>query len=394
MKNIILGWTAVLLLAAGGSALAMDMDGVQIHGFIAQGFLVSSEYNFLSHKSTDGSFEYNEMGINFSKSLSDKLRIGMQLFARDLGDVSNNKITLDWAYGDYRFQDWLGLRAGKVKLPLGIYNEIRDFDLLRTSIVLPQGNLYSDMLRDTLLAVNGVSLYGNVPLRAAGNFDYQLIAGSLNADLDNGFEKYASSILSPATLSSEIHYKTTYMGKIQWNTPLSGLALSGSCFTTTNNFTVSNVVSIRGEVTRYRLSVEYTWQNLSLAYEHCWIRNEQTTFNSVSNVETKPLTNIEVYALFASYRFTDWFELGAYYTEDFPDSDDKDGNRFVTAGQPDHLAWQKDLALSFRFDLNDYCVFKIEGHKVNGAATVLAVDNPDRSESDWYYGATKITFSF
>nr|CBX29531.1 hypothetical protein N47_J05120 [uncultured Desulfobacterium sp.] len=82
------------------------------------------------------------------------------------------------------------------------------------------------------------------------------------------------------------------------------------------------------------------------------------------------------------------------YSISYPDKDDKDGDRYKVLGQPDHHAWQKDLALSARFDINSNWIFKIEGHKVDGTSDVLAVNNADRSEGDWYHGAAKLTFSF
>ena len=90
----------------------------------------------------------------------------MQLFSRDLGDAANNKINLDWAYADYRQWDWLGLRIGRVKLPIGLYNETRDMDMLRTCIVLPQG-IYNELERDNLIALNGMGLYGHVDMKWA-----------------------------------------------------------------------------------------------------------------------------------------------------------------------------------------------------------------------------------
>ncbi|WP_419656180.1 uncharacterized protein Dvar_52810 [Desulfosarcina variabilis str. Montpellier] len=96
---------------------AASLGGVDIHGYISQGYIYSDEY----------------------------------------------KVTLDWAYGDYRWKDWLGIRAGRLKLPVGLYNDIRDMDMLRTNIVMPQG-IYRDLLRETSNAANGGGLYGNVYL--------------------------------------------------------------------------------------------------------------------------------------------------------------------------------------------------------------------------------------
>ena len=55
-------------------------------------------------------------------------------------------------------------------------------------------------------------------------------------------------------------------------------------------------------------------------------------------------------------------------------------------------AWKKDFALTTRFDINDNMVFKLEGHLMDGLATVeYDAEDPD---DDWYMLAAKMTFSF
>jgi len=44
--------------------------------------------------------------MNFNISPIDKLRVGIQLFSRDIGDTDNNRIDLDWAFADYRWRDY------------------------------------------------------------------------------------------------------------------------------------------------------------------------------------------------------------------------------------------------------------------------------------------------
>src|SRR3569623_3061653 len=103
-------------------AHAADTD-VEIHGFVSQGYIKTTEENeYPVGNSGQGSFNFNDFGINFTKRLAPDLRVGLQLFAQDRGNFGNDTITLDWAYGDYRYQDWLGVRVGKVKIPLGLYN--------------------------------------------------------------------------------------------------------------------------------------------------------------------------------------------------------------------------------------------------------------------------------
>ena len=381
-------------------AEATSLADVDVHGFVSQGFLYSDEYNYLAHNSIDGTFEFNEVGINFSKKQSDRLRVGIQLFSRDLGDISNNKVTMDWAYGDYRWRDWLGIRAGKIKLPTGLYGEIQDMDMLYTQIIMPQG-IYKSLLRETFNAVSGGGLYGVIPLGVIGDLNYQFVGGAVSADSESGEAKYTNNLMSGlATQSGENDYDTTYGGAIRWDTPLEGLLLnysisSGSVrstllidqsYPTIGGTTVVADADFFGQI----FSLEFTWNGLVISGEYHWIDNdiESTLLNSD--------TTQVCYYLAASYKFTDLFTLGAYYAELYPDKDDKNGDKLVARGKADHGAWQKDLAMTLRFDLNDYWVFKLEGHMVDGTASVIALDNPDSdwSEDKWYYGATKITFSF
>ena len=97
-------------------ALPVQAEDVDIHGFLAQGYLKTDKNNFLAD-TEDGTFEFNEMGINFVTGVTDRLRIGIQFFARDIGDLGNDEIVLDWGYGDYLWREWLGFRAGLIKIP-------------------------------------------------------------------------------------------------------------------------------------------------------------------------------------------------------------------------------------------------------------------------------------
>jgi hypothetical protein len=144
----------------GGNLQAVEGEigpyPIDIHGFISQGFLKSDRNNFYA-KTQDGTFQFDEFGLTFGVDLTDRLRGGIQLLARDLGEIGNNKVEIDWAHLDYRWRDWLGLRAGKIKVPYGFYNETRDLDMLRTSIFLPS-SLYAEDIRDAYNAIQGAVL--------------------------------------------------------------------------------------------------------------------------------------------------------------------------------------------------------------------------------------------
>src|SRR5580693_3816076 len=107
-----LGWRAMALVAAvvaPAPALALQLGdpdsllSIDIHGFVSQGFILSTSNNYLANDTTHGSFQYSELGLNFTKDLTDRLRLGLQFFAEDIGPTGNYNATLDWFYVDYRW---------------------------------------------------------------------------------------------------------------------------------------------------------------------------------------------------------------------------------------------------------------------------------------------------
>ena len=79
-----------------------------------------------------------DRAISASDPVTDNLRVGMQLHMYQLGQFGGSNVQVDWASGDYRFNDRLGFRAGKIKTPLGLFNDSQDVDSLFLWILLPQ----------------------------------------------------------------------------------------------------------------------------------------------------------------------------------------------------------------------------------------------------------------
>jgi len=369
---------------------------VDIHGYISQGYMRSNKNNFLT-ESSGGSFQFNELGINFSVELSDQLHAGLQLASRDLGSLGNSKILVDWAFMDYHYQDWMGLRVGRVKMPFGLYNETRDVDMLRTSILLPQG-VYNENFRDSLTGVQGLGLYGTIPLASAGDLDYQALVGTTNIDTDSGAARAFQD--SFGMVVSDLHVNTSSIYSLRWDTPVEGLLLAGTYLD--SNLRARGVVpgiglteSDTNPTSMRVLSAEYTWNDLILAAE--WLR--MITDSSVRELTggTTIVTDrreSEGYYLSAAYRFSELFELGSYYSIYYHRIDDRDGNGLVALGKPAHGAWLKDIAVTTRFDLTENWVFKLEGHLMDGTAGLSPSLNPAGTSQDWILGLAKITVSF
>lgn len=93
------GLPLVLLLRAAAAADEPVADtgllSLEPHGFASQGFILNTG-NYLVADSTRGSFQFSELGLNFSKELADKLRFGVQFFAQNFGPTGNYTPQVDW----------------------------------------------------------------------------------------------------------------------------------------------------------------------------------------------------------------------------------------------------------------------------------------------------------
>jgi hypothetical protein len=382
MKKLLI---ATIFLCFATTAAAFDMESIQIHGVLSQGYLKTDTNDALfAETSSNGSFEFNEFGLNVVSQVNDNLRVGMQLLSRDMGDIGNNEVEIDWAYGDYNYRNWLGIRAGKMKTPYGLYNQSRDIDAARTSILLPS-SIYSEGFRESLSTTIGVGIYGELPY----GFSYQAVYGTTQLKKDEGIAKRLSSMIDISEFSdSSVDW--AYAGDLKWSTPIEGLTLGTSTLGYKATFSGESPTSfdLDFEADSYVGSIEFVYGDLTLASEYQLFKVDFT----VDAVNMSKKQDFEGYYFLASYRINDWFEVGTYYNVLYSDKDDRDGDRYKAAGQAAAKAWSKDFALTTRFDINDNMILKLEGHLMDGLYGV-EYDKADPDDT-WYMLAAKVTFSF
>ncbi|MCP4571640.1 MAG: hypothetical protein GY838_04755 [bacterium] len=391
--------TTVLAVPATAGELGESLD---LRGFVSQGYLNTTGNEYLIPRSLEGTAELFEAGIALTASPRDGLRVGMQFLARDFGDQGNGTVALDWAYLDFRWYDQLGLRAGKVKLPFGLYNEQRDLDILRTGVFLPQ-SVYPEYLRDFALAYEGLGAYGNL-VSGAGSLDYHVFGGTLNVpDAGAGYWKdnfeqgavtnqpaiarqvEAERGLTPgsatATFANIVDPTITFPwiagGALVWEPPLNGLRLGASLLTgrflyeAEARYDVDIAPDMAGDPLGYAshtwtvnedanmnhltvLSAEFTWRDLLLATEYYDERIADST-------------PAGWYAL-ADWRAHDRWALALTWSAYWHDRHNRDGSDFRTVGLPEYYGWQKVLTGAVRCDLNENWLLKVEYHFIDGVA--------------------------
>ena len=321
MSRRILG-SAFFALAPSDRSHAQEFKvwnrAVQVHGFFSQGFVKTDENNWLTMNTRQGSGAMTEMGLNISSQLTDRFRVGAQVYDRNLGHLGQWHPSLDWAVADYRFTNWFGVRAGKVKTTLGLYNDSQDLDFLHVFALLPQ-SVYSTDLRDTTIAHAGGDIYGDIPLRhRLGNLSYTAYVGHRSDSIYSG---YPYLIFQWDTYLSSMG-GLQYGADLRWDTPLPGLLVGAS--------RMNEDISARG---RYispfdpgagyapyfesskadwtnQFYAQYTRKRFTVESEYRRYLRDQIILNNTS----EDITDVRGWYIAGTYRLHKRIRLGSYYS--------------------------------------------------------------------------------
>ena len=379
---------------------SLHVPDIQIHGFASEGGFVSTANNYAGN-SAQGSLEFFETGINFSSEIADRLRVGIQIYARDTGYFHDLNGRIDWAYLDYHWKSWLGIRAGVIKLPYGLYNEYADADSSRLSILMPQ-SVYPLADRSALVAQTGFDLYGTRSLGRAGEIDYQAYLGTLNVPND------AISVADATLESVSVNY--VLGAQLFWH-PIDGLRIGASYARASIDYDLlldGKLVSELGSIgmlpanfddhlhvyedpgTLTIGSAEYIHNDWLFAAEYSRWRTHDTT--SLPMMVPATDADNERFYVMATHRFSQYVETGGYYSVYEVDAHDRFGNN-ANEFPVKSNAFQRDLAATVRFDINDHWLWKIEAHFMDGTADLDVVDNP-QPQRYWGMFLFKTTVTF
>lgn len=364
----------MVVCAHGPDSLAEEVstdETLQLHGFVSQGAVLTTDNNYLA-KSERGSLEFTEAAVNVTKTFDERLRTGVQLFVRDLGPEGNYSAKFDFLYLDFRWRDWLGFRAGRVKLPYGLYNDTSDIDAVQPVVLLPQ-SVYSVTSRDFLFSQTGVELYGYRQLGEVGALSYNAYAGSLYLALPA--PGYITNVDVPYVAG----------GRVFWETPVDGIRMGASALVGEIDATIASVV-MPNVTTAYELdavqwlgSVEYTNDALLLVSEYGRTRSKTTSGGMASN------TTSERGYVMAGYRWSPGFQTTLYYSLLYPNIEQRSGRENQ----------QHDAAAALRFDISPHWIFKLEGHWLRGTAALSPSLNDNTPISalvnQWWLLAAKTT---
>jgi hypothetical protein len=392
--KLALAGAGLFALAGPDAHAAISWNEIQVSGFFSQGYLQSSDNDYLAMDSSEGDSDFREYAVNASRRFGARWRVGAQVFGQELGYIGNDELTLDWAQVDFNARQEFGLRVGRIKMPRGLYNEALDLDIARPQLLLPQ-SMYDARLRDFNASIDGGMAYGNVRLGEHGSLDYRLFFGKKDLDLDSGVADFVNGNGSP--LADRIELDDIRGGTLFWNAPASPLRVGYSFERITRVhahepmdflFPGAALTLTLPAIDFHILSAEYILNDWTFSAE-VGRMGGRVSIDSNFGLPSQRINYRNNFGYVAvSRRLSARWEAGTYVSI----------TKTADAVTEDSMDHQTDCAFSVRFDPVEHLVLKAEIHFVDGTNLIPdRLDHPQpvaQRDDSWSYFAAKATVYF
>lgn len=213
--------TIALPCAARAQQLPKWLSKLSIHGYVSQAYAVSDQHQIFGIP-TGGTTDYRDLALQLRYDQDLKNVFVVQFRQERFGDSPLNDIhddvELDWAFYQRKVSDSFSFKAGRIPLPLGIFNEARgagtSFPFFRPSNEFYEGEYTSKTLEGIL-----------------GSFSFDAPRG-WSVDAEAYFGQWR---LYQRASRSEADARNAFGGQLWLNTPLSGLRFGTGAYRCTVN---------------------------------------------------------------------------------------------------------------------------------------------------------------
>ena len=373
----------------------LQEKGFQIHGFASLTGVKTSANRFYGN-SPDGSWDDIEVGLNVSYRFNPRVFVAGQVISRQAGDMYDGTPSLDYGLIDLSLvktadQD-LGVRLGRLKNPLGLYNETRDVPFTRPSIFLPQV-VYFDKARNLLLSTDGLMLHGE---QATAHGTYALVLGGGQAVTDETLEWVFLGGDGPGKLGP---HGLSLIGSLWYATPDERLRLGLSGVDSTFSYEAGgpedSYTSGQTHTTYLILSAQYNTELWTFSSEYARLPMQYRDYGPYL-----PYSDLdgEGYYFQAAYRFRPDLEGLLRYEEGFTDRGGRDGQALSdqTGGYvPPFDFYAHAWTAGLTWTPNAHVMLRAQYSRTNGTYTLSVRENdPADLIKDWDLFALQIAVRF
>jgi hypothetical protein len=233
---------ALMLIFYAQIGAAADFgDEFALHGYGNQDYAQTSNntYEGADHR---GTWDMNFFALVGTINLSERSKVWAQL------ETSSTDVTrFTWFFIDYQLTDVATVHVGRVKFPLGLYNEINDVKFLQLSSLEPL--IYQAAADFTHDSYTGAGLDYNHDLGTAGRVTWQVYGGN------------TYDTAPPATGRD----RRMYGGRITYAAPLDGLQFMVSGYRTQVEIFATNALVTE---TKWIASADYVHAGWDLKSEY------------------------------------------------------------------------------------------------------------------------------
>ena len=350
-------------------------ESVQIHGFLSQAYIRTTNNNFFGDSQDGGTFDFRELGINGSWRPLNDLQLSLQVVARNAGDTDDGDLRVDYGLIDYTlFSDadnLLGIRLGRVVNPFGLYNDTRDVAFTRPGILLPQ-SIYFDVNRQFALSGDGAQIYAE---RRTEFGDFLFQAGVFRSrtedpDLSRGFNF--------GVFPGELDGRSSGIGRLIYELNGGEVRLALTAVEINADYDPRGPVDLQsGEFSFSPIvfSAQYNAERWSLTGEYARRPVKVRNFGPI--IPDDSFTG-ESYYLQGTYRFRPDLEAVLRYDVLIWNRHDYDGEKFEagTGGLiPSHRRFAYDWTVGLRWDVTPSFMMRTEFHHIYGTGWLSDLEN-------------------
>jgi hypothetical protein len=367
------GLFVLLSLSVARPAAALDY---QVHGYAAQGFVLSGGNNVFGD-STHGSINYYEVGLNACIQPRPDLLFAAQGAIRDAGATDDGVPRIDYALADYRFLAALhasaGLRLGWVKNPLGFFNETRDVIFTRPGILLPSGYGDNYGTRSLLFSAAGAQLYTGAVLG-----DHELSLGGtmdLNRSLSESQKQALFGLSSvPFSLDVRSSWNMQIMDSIDGGRWQAAYSHYYGSFILSGNPSIDALGHLFGGQDIF--SLRYNAHKFSITSEY--IRAINKDFNTQGKV-TRDSTYLQ-----GDFRLSPAWRLMTRIDTAFLDDGDRNGHEYAAAhpGADPASRFAYDFTTGVNWRYGSHWGVWAEYHRIYGTAALQPLVNTGHTPDD------------
>ncbi|MEM1177348.1 MAG: hypothetical protein AAGM22_03315 [Acidobacteriota bacterium] len=361
-----------LILAAAVPALAVDGDNkFSIHGFLTQAyadqsFAEGALFDFAGGPSfsesalgipESGTFDYRTLALQFRYEISPRDIVVVQLSNEANGDAAvdefRDEIELDYAFYERRLGEQTSLKVGRVQIPYGIYNEIRDVGTVLPFYRAP----FSIYLEGSFTSetVDGLALSHTFAAESDWPVDLDLYLGE--------YETFESALGDPTDILP-LKGEETFGLQAWLNTPLSGLRFGASFQSKTltgGQEGVFREVGEEQEVEEFMGSIEGVFDRWSVRAEYRAFDPEVPSFISDNKI---------------TFDLVAWYgQLGFFATDQlhFYVQYEKQESEWTSVDfvRPADFDTREDLGFAVNYLFTPNLVLKAEYHTVDVESAVL-----------------------